>query len=220
MSSLLFIHGSGASGEVFSEQLPAFADSLAPSLPAAGTSVSDLADFIEAQIPSGGAILAGSSLGGAVALEIALRRNPKVRGVVLLGSGSRLKVAPAILEGLKNDFEGTAVQLAGYMFADPTTARVNECVRLMKRVGQEQTLRDFTACNAFDVTDRLGEVFVPLLALTGEQDVMTPPKYATALAGRVAGAQVRIIPGAGHLVMIERPAETNGALRNFVQEVG
>lgn len=220
VSPLLFIHGSGATGEVFSAQRSAFPDSMAPDLPARGTSVSDLADFIEGVIPSGGAVLAGSSLGGAVALEIALRHNPKVRGVVLLGSGSRLKVAPAILEGLQNDFEGTTVRLAGYMFSDPTPARVNASVDLMKRVGQQQTLRDFTACNAFEVTERLAEVAVPLLALTGEQDVMTPPKYATALASRVAGAQVRIIPGAGHLVMIERPAETNDALRNFVQEVG
>lgn len=182
--------------------------------------MADLADFIEAQLPAEGAIVAGSSLGGAIALELALRHNPKVRGVVLLGSGSRLKVAPAILEGLQNDFEATAHQIAGYMFADPTPERINACVALMKRVGREQTLRDFSACNSFDVTGRLGEITIPLLALTGEQDVMTPPKYATSLAGRVDGAQVRIIPGAGHLVMIERPAETNDAIRNFVQEVG
>jgi pimeloyl-ACP methyl ester carboxylesterase len=220
MTTLLFIHGSGATGEVFAEQLRAFPGSLAPSLPAAGSSVADLADFIESRIPPEGAILAGSSLGGAIALEIALRHNPKVRGVVLLGSGSRLKVAPAILEGLQHDFEATAVQIAGYMFADPTRERINASVALMQRVGQGQTLRDFAACNSFDVTARLGEIRVPLLAITGEQDVMTPPKYATTLAGRVAGAQVRIIPGAGHLVMIERPAETNDAIGNFVQEVG
>ena len=54
---------------------------------------------------------------------------------------------------------------------------------------------------------------VPLLAVTGDRDVMTPPKFAQWLADRVPGAAARIVAGAGHLVMIERPAETNAAIR-------
>lgn len=218
MSALLFVHGSGCTGDVFSEQLAAFPGSTAPDLPDRATSIGDLADFIESKVHEP-VVLAGSSMGGAIALEIALRRNANVRGIVLLGSGSRLRVAPAILEGLAQDFDAACAQLATLMYAEPTADRVSASLRMMRRAGQARTLRDFQACNAFDVTDRLGEIGVPLLALTGERDVMTPPKYAEALAGRVAGARVRIIPGAGHLVMAERASETNAALENFVQEI-
>lgn len=218
MSALLFVHGSGCTGEVFTAQLAAFEKSSAPDLPAAGTSIGDLTDFVESKI-DGPVVVAGSSLGGAVALEIALRRIPDVRAIVLLGSGSRLRVAPAILEGLDRDFEATALQLARLMYADPTPDRIAATLWMMQRAGRARTLRDFRACNAFDVTDRLGDITVPVLALTGERDVMTPPKYAQALAGRVAGAQVRIIPDAGHLVMVERPSETNAAIKNFVDQV-
>ena len=86
----------------------------------------------------------------------------------------------------------------------------------MQRVGQAQTLADFQACDAFDVTDRLGELLIPVLALTGENDAMTPPKYARALVDRVPDGEVRIVPAAGHLAMIECPAETNDALADFV----
>lgn len=218
MSALLFVHGSGCTGEVFTAQLAAFENSSAPDLPAAGTSIGDLADFVESKI-DGPVVIAGSSMGGAVALEIALRRIPQVRAIVLLGSGSRLRVAPAILEGLERDFEATALQLAKLMYADPTPDRIAATLWMMQRAGRARTLRDFRACNAFDVTDRLGGITVPVLALTGERDVLTPPKYAQALAGRVDGAQVRIIPDAGHLVMVERPSETNAAIKNFVDQV-
>jgi pimeloyl-ACP methyl ester carboxylesterase len=89
----------------------------------------------------------------------------------------------------------------------------------MLGVGQPQTRRDFEACNAFDVLDRLGEIRVPLLVLSGENDVMVPPKFALATADRIPGAQARILAGTGHLFFMERPADTNEALRTFVTSI-
>ena len=224
MTKIIFIHGSGCTGEAFAFQTAAFEGSTAPNLPGheapgSAATVTEFADFIE-RLCTERTILAGNSLGGAIALEVALRKNPAVAAIILIGSGSRLRVAPAILEGLANDFEATTHMLARSMFAQADPALVADVVATMKRIGPEQIVRDFQACNAFDVTPRLGELAVPALALTGQQDVMTPPKYAQALADRVRGAQVRIIPGAGHLAMIEQPAATNAAIRNFVHEVG
>ncbi|MDQ2680637.1 MAG: alpha/beta hydrolase [Candidatus Eremiobacteraeota bacterium] len=222
--NLLFIHGSGFTGAAFDAQLTAFPGSAAPNLPGhdtvgSGASVAEFADFIEAYIMSNdlrNVVLCGNSLGGAIALEVGLRANPAVCALALVGSGSRLRVAPAFLEGLRDRFETTARMIAGYLYADPTPARIDEACSSMRIVGQAQTLRDYLACDAFDVTERLGELALPVLALTGESDKMTPPKYAQALADRVAGAQTRILPGAGHLAMIESPSDTNQALINFV----
>jgi pimeloyl-ACP methyl ester carboxylesterase len=90
---------------------------------------------------------------------------------------------------------------------------------MMLAVGQAQTLRDFRACDAFDRIGRLGEVTLPLLAVTGERDVLTPPKFAESLADRVPGASARIVPRAGHLAMVERPGDVNDVLRTFVNQV-
>ena len=89
----------------------------------------------------------------------------------------------------------------------------------MLEVGATTTIADFRACDAFDATDRLAGLALPLLALTGEQDRMTPPKFAAFLADRVPGAEARILPGAGHLAMVERPDETNAALSAFVDRL-
>lgn len=227
MSALVFIHGSGCTSQAFAAQTAAFDRSHAPNLPGHGSpgsarTVAEFGDFIESYLERNDVrdvILCGNSLGGAIALEIGLRKNPRVRALIALGSGSRLKVAPAILSGLQTQFDATIREIAALMFAAPSSEAQSSIIQGMQSVGQAQTLHDFEACNRFDVTERLPELLLPVLALTGEHDAMTPPKYARFLADRVPGGRVRIVPGAGHLAMIERPAETNDAIANFVQAV-
>lgn len=226
--TLVFIHGAGFTGACFERQLAAFPGSHAPSMPGhcepgAPATIEDLAlsiAFFGAHNDLCDIVLCGHSLGGAVALHIALEGLLPLRGLVLLGSGAKLRVAPAVLDGVAADFPKAARELAGHFFAEPAHDLVEWATATMLTVGGAQTLRDFQACNTFDVLDRLTEINVPLLALTGESDVMTPPKYAQTFADRVAGAQTRIIPGAGHFVMVERPRETNEAIGAFLSEIG
>ena len=227
MSALVFIHGSGFTGAAFSAQRAAFPSAYAPDLPGHTVpgrcaSVTEFADFIESYLRTHDlheVVLCGNSLGGAIALECGLRRLPAVVGLILLGSGSRLRVSPGFLTQLAEDFDGAAHTIAGYLYADPTPERVAAAVASMRAVGARQTLLDYRACDAFDVTDRLEDLRLPLLAITGESDRMTPPKYALALASRVPGAEARIVQGAGHLVMIERPSESNELIEGFVHAV-
>ncbi|HTZ53594.1 MAG TPA: alpha/beta fold hydrolase [Candidatus Acidoferrum sp.] len=224
---LVFVHGAGCTGDVFAAQTRGLPDAVALTLPGhttpgAPASIEAFADAVAHELDARGindAVLCGHSMGGAIALELALRAEPRVRAVVMLSSGARLRVAPAILDRLEADFEGAAHELAQYFYADPTPERLRASVAMMHAVGQAQTLRDFRACDAFNRVDRLEEVALPLLALTGERDLLTPPKFAVTLADRVPGASARIVPGAGHLAMAERPGDVNDALRAFVNHV-
>ena len=89
----------------------------------------------------------------------------------------------------------------------------------MQRVGREQTLRDFRACNAFDISAELGAIAVPFLAITGSEDAMTPPKYGMFLRDKIIGGQYAQIEGAGHLAMLESPQKVNAALSNFIDRL-
>lgn len=222
--TLLCIHGAGFTGRVFEAQRAAFADLQAPDLPGhdnAGeaASVEQFADYVEAYIQAEGlsrVVLCGHSLGGAIALQLALRALPQIRALVLVGSGARLRVNAPLLEGLQHDFKSTARSIAGLLYADSRSPLVAQATQSFIRVGQAQTLRDFLACNAFDVTAQLSKINLPVLAITGRQDVMTPPKYAQALAAGVLNGSFMLIKNAGHMVMQERPAETNAAVKDFV----
>lgn len=226
-ATLLFLHGAGCTGDVFAAQSAAFDRSIAVTLPGhavagSASTVEEFADFVASVMDERAlenVVLVGSSMGGAIALELALRRDPRIRGVVPIGSGAKMRVAPGIFEALERDFPAAARMLAGYFFAEPLPRLIEGSVAEMLRVGQEQTVRDFRACDAFDVSERLDRIAVPLLALTGERDVMMPPKFAAFLADRVPGASARILPGAGHLAMVERPDDTNEALRAFVNQI-
>lgn len=222
--TLLFVHGAGCTGAVFDAQIGAFTDAHAPNLPghlSAGSpqSIAEFADAIDAYVRDRDlrdVVVAGHSMGAAIAIETALRKPAWLRAAVLIGGGARMRVAPAFLEGFENDFESTARTIAGYFFADDAPHRIEAAVTMMRRVGQAQTVRDFRACDAFDALERLGDIQVPVLAVSGAADKLAPAKHAAALAGRVLGAQARIVPQAGHFVMAERPAETNEVIAAFL----
>jgi len=89
----------------------------------------------------------------------------------------------------------------------------------MRDVGQRVTEHDFLTCHAFDVTDRLDEIGVPTLAITGEYDQLTPPEYHEYLAENVWNGRYETIPDAAHLAMVERPDEFNERVGQFLESI-
>lgn len=224
---LVFLHGAGCTPNVFTEQLRAFPQAIALTLPGHGTpgepdSIEKFADFVSAELERrdlDDVVLCGHSMGAAIALEVALRQNPRVASLVVLGGGAKMRVGPQIFEAIATDFDRAARMLAGFFYAQPTEERTAAAIAMLHSVGAAQTERDFRACNGFDITGQLTGITVPLLALTGEQDVLMPPKFAEFLADRVPGAEARILPGAGHFVMVEASPDTNEAVRAFVTQI-
>ena len=68
------------------------------------------------------------------------------------------------------------------------------------------------------VLDQLGKIRAPTLVLVGEKDQPTPPFRARRIAAGIPGAQLDIIPGAGHLCTIEDPDAVNAALDRFLAD--
>ena len=79
------------------------------------------------------------------------------------------------------------------------------------------TIGDFAACAAFDVMPRVGAIRAPALAICGEEDQLTPPKYAEFLAAKIPGARLLLVEKAGHFVQLEQPEIVNAGIREFLR---
>jgi len=221
--SILFIHGAGANPTVWHLQTVHFKDSVAVELPGHPNgsglrSVDDYAQVVERQIDQNGIhnpIVVGHSMGGAIAMELALRKR-ELGALVLVGTGARLRVRPEFLAKVKEDYEEAAKLIASWSVstsADPIL--VDRITRDLMKVDPDVALGDFIACDKFDRMNRVGEITCRTLAVCGEDDRMTPKKYSEYLHERIKNSEFTVIPGAGHGVMLEKPREFNRVLEAF-----
>ena len=167
-----------------------------------------------------GVVVLGHSLGGAITLQLALDHASLIGGLVLVGTGAKLGVLPAILEGLRTDYQ-TGIELTtGQMaFAEGADlALVERTKKVFLQCLQEVGYNDFVACNNFDVRDRLGEIKIPSLVVVGDEDKLTPVKWSQYLTDHLLNAELTIIERAGHMVMLEQPEKFNQAIDAFLNK--
>lgn len=226
--TFVFVHGAGGSHLNWPHQLRRLpgANTYALDLPGHGqsegqgrTSISAYADFLATflqVLELGKVTLVGHSMGGATALDFALRYPERLAGLVLVGSGARLRVAPAILNGIRQDFQAAVRLICDWAFAPEVPEQLKrQGRRHMGQTHPDVLYGDFAACDAFDVMDRLGEIHCPTLAICGTADRLTPPKYSIYLRDNIPAAQLILVKGAGHMIMLEQPEAVSQAIADF-----
>ncbi len=164
--------------------------------------------------------LMGHSMGGAIVQQMAITSPSLMKGIILAGTGPRLIVAPAFLEGLLHNFEQTIDAIMGYAYAPAADSRfITEGAALMREAGPTLVHGDFLACNRFDLRDCISRISLPTLILCGEKDQLTPPSLSRKLSGAIQGSRCEIIPLAGHMVMIENHQVFNKNVLEFILEM-
>ena len=221
---VVYLHGSGATGQVWGYQhagldRPAAAVDLSghgdsddvETAPGPETLAAYADDALAVAREVGAGAVVGNSLGGAVALHVLLERDHPFDAAVLCGTGAKLSVAESLRELLREEFEGAVETLhgPGMLFHDPEPETAERSRRAMRSVGRAVTERDFLTCHAFDVRDRLGEIQLPALAITGEHDGLTPVTFHEYLAEQLPAGELAVLEDAAHLSFLERPDAWN-----------
>lgn len=231
---VVLIHGAGGSHLYWPSEIRRLKPYriLAPDLPGHGKSrgrglqsvsayATRLVQWLDAlDLPR--AVLVGHSLGSAIALRIALDFPEIVLGLGLLDAGVRLRVHPDILENLASEstYRLAIENILALAFSPQAPARLVELAAQRMSETRPAVLHgDFLACDTFDVMERVSEITQPTLVMCGLDDQLTPPRYSQFLADRIPEARLKIIPNAGHMLMLEKPQVVADELTLFLAEI-
>ena len=223
---LIFLHGAGCSSLSFYYQLRHFRSAKAIDLPGhPDGKPCDTVDgylewvrgFIRARRYKN-VILCGHSMGGAIAMSYALKYPEELRGLILLGTGARLRVHPQYLQRCQEPGENNAPWLERHLdYYQGVTEEVYPVVKQRAaEVGPEVELNDLMACDTFDVMDSVNQIKLPTRVICGSDDVMTPVRYSEYLTNNIEGASQCIIPGSGHFVHMEKYQRVNEEIEDFL----
>jgi pimeloyl-ACP methyl ester carboxylesterase len=228
--SILFIHGAGGGQLSWSFQKGFFEKDSNPvfiDLPGHGDSggegeeeIGRYANHVHSFLISLGLqkpILVGHSMGGAIVQTLAIAHPEVIKGIVLVGTGARLRVLPAVLDGIKKDFEETVKKIARFAYSRKASPELIEGgIEHLMRCRPEVLYGDFLACDRFDLLERVKEIDLPTLILCGEEDELTPLSYSEFLHHQIQSSKLEILPDAGHMVMMESPEAFNRKVRDFI----
>jgi pimeloyl-ACP methyl ester carboxylesterase len=231
---LLYLHGTDGLSEwpALLDGLAQGFDVIAPDHPGFGASqapawiddVSDLAycylDLFEA-LGLSGVHIVGQSLGGWIALEMAVRSTERLRSLTLISTaGIHVKGVP------KSDiFIIDPEELARLVYADPKLGE-EAAARASTDKYQDAAILNRIASARFGWQPRffnprlerwLHRVKIPTHIIWGESDRIIPPAYAEAFHRLIPGSTLTMIPNAGHLPHVERPDAVAQAMQNFLR---
>ncbi|WP_422014511.1 alpha/beta fold hydrolase [Roseateles sp.] len=188
-----------------------------------------------ARLGVGRAILAGNSLGGEIAWQLALTDPALVAGLVLVDAaghdfvpesvplGFRIARTPVLREGMRWVLPRRAIEdSVTDVYGDPgrvTTALVDRYYELTLREGNRVALMQRLAQLAPGPVERLPEIKVPTLILWGGRDRLIPPAWGQAFHKAIPDSRLVVFPKLGHVPQEEDPAATLAALRDWLPQV-
>ncbi|WP_270933200.1 alpha/beta fold hydrolase [Falsiroseomonas oryzae] len=174
--------------------------------------------------------LVGHSMGGMLAQEFIATWPDRVERLVLYATtpafgGRDPAFAEAFLQARLGPLEGgrsmaqAAPEMLAGMFeagADPDAAsQASAALAAIPEAVYRETVRCLTT---FDRRAELSRIGVPTLLIAGERDQAAPLKTMQRMATAIPGSRIVVVPGAGHLLHLERPVEFRAALLPFLSE--
>jgi len=237
LPAIVLLHGAGFDHTSWALHTRWFAHHgfavLAPDLPGHGRSagnplstIADMADWTAALIAAAGATsarLVGHSMGSLIALETAARHPARVSGLSLIGTAATMTVGPDLLRAAEANDQaaidmvsiwglGFQAELGGSLA--PGLWMHSGAQRVLEQCRPGVLYNDLAACNAYQgALAAAATITVPATLILGERDMMTPAKAGKALAAAIPHAKTIVLPGAGHMMMVERPDELLAALQ-------
>jgi 3-oxoadipate enol-lactonase len=181
------------------------------------------ADDIEAVLGDEPAVLIGSSFGGQVCLEVAMRRPPLIEGLVLIGgalpdhdwsAGARAYDAEETRLFRMGDIDGAVKANIDYWLPSAPAGMRQAVAEMLRRAFMAQLETDSQPIEPTPI--ELSRITAPALVLVGEVDQPDIHRIADRLAAGLPHATREVVPDCGHLPPLEKPVETADLVLNFL----
>ncbi len=166
-------------------------------------------------------ILIGHSMGGSVALQVALNEPSRVAALGMIASGAHLSVPNELMEELSNPAMMPAAlhwlrsRLFGLGVGDDLIERV---IAGLTKSRPGVLSSDWHACARFDARLQIDNLHSPLWLAAGMEDQILPLSSAYFLANHVPKAQLQLVPNAGHMLILEQPRLLGQGLLAFLNK--
>jgi 3-oxoadipate enol-lactonase len=159
------------------------------------------------------ASICGLSLGGAVAMQVALEAPARIDRLILASTAARFGNADAYgeraelvrREGLEPIADAVMERWFTTAFRRTDPATVRRYRAMLVSTPPEGYARCCEAVRDWDASDELGRIRAPTLVVAGEADPATPPADAETIAAAVPGSRLLVLQGAAHLANVEQP---------------
>jgi 2-hydroxy-6-oxonona-2,4-dienedioate hydrolase len=166
--------------------------------------------------------LLGNSLGGHVGLLYAILRPERIGSITLTGSSGLFEAAFGTDFPRRSDYEYMRNKTAA-TFYDPEMATkelVDEVFGIVNdRMKALRVIITAKSAVRHNLENQLDKIKAPTLLIWGLQDIVTPPFVGEKFKEHIAGSELHFIDKCGHAPMMERPAEFNAILAEFLQRV-
>lgn len=172
------------------------------------------------------AVVAGVSIGGMVAQGLAVKRLDLVRGLVLSNTAARIgtaaqwaeRIAAVRAGGLGAVLDSTMPRWLGRNWRD--NAALPRLQAMMLATAPEGWMGCAAALSGSDFYETTATLRLPALFIAGGNDGSTPADLVRETADLIPGSRFRVMPGAGHLPMAEKPADYAQMLNDFLTAIG
>lgn len=246
---LFFGHGLLASKEMFRAQIDALSDRyrcVSVDWPGHADSgpppegwdfwrmAEDMAAITRDVLGEEGGVYAGLSQGGFGAMRLALRHPELVRGLILMNTSAAPEPAEnleryrQLAEAMRHGDDATrrgaaevaAAILYGQTWRDANPEELRHEMELMLSHDREgQYVADHAVFDRDDISDQISRITAPTLVIGGDEDVATVPEKSEFIASHIEGAELVMIPRAGHHSAIENPEPVTAAIERFLDRL-
>ena len=239
-AAVLFVHGVGSTGAIWDYQIEALADRYRcfavelrgngvpkPEPPPDQITRQGFVDDVLAVADAAGAgrfHFVGCSLGGAVGFELWKRAPERVASLTFVASFAWYPEATAYVDrvianveaaGSMDRFAHERAKLLGM----PPGRRTDETIAQMACKTVASYCATTRATWTGEFRDVLPAITVPTLVICGEKDTVAPPTFSEEIAAGIKGAELHVLPQAGHVANADAPEAFNALLASFLSRV-